>query len=455
MHFENAHRGFTENFNFRTNYIRKVGERIELLRKTIFGILFALLSIGVLTYAFNIQSVKASGTIYIRADGSVEPQDAPILNVGNVAYTFMDNIYDPIVIQRDNVIIDGAGRVLHGTANVSGINLAGRSNVTIKNTEIKGFLTGIRIYDSLNNIICGNDIVNNAGGIYMFASSNNIISGNNITANEGHGVYFSFSSNYNSIVGNDITDNWNGIFLYNKCLNNSIVGNNITANNLSGICANNSPNNSIYHNNFVNNTYQVYTSNSVNVWDDGYPSGGNYWSNYSVSDSFNGVCQNVTGSDGIGDTALTIDADNRDRYPLMAPISVFDAGTWNGASYSVDVISNSTVSKFQLNITEKTIKFNVTGETGFGFCRVTIPNVIVQELWHGIYTALINDQPCPFTNWTDTENSYMYFTYQHSEHEVTIMIPEFPQAIILSSFMILFTPIIVFARRKPSRKHET
>jgi len=34
---------------------------------------------------------------------------------------------------------------------------------------------------------------------------------------------------------------------------------------------------------------------------------------------YNGAFQNVTGSDGIGDTPYVIDADNVDNYPLMSP----------------------------------------------------------------------------------------------------------------------------------------
>jgi hypothetical protein len=85
-------------------------------------------------------------------------------------------------------------------------------------------------------------------------------------------------------------------------------------------------NNTIYHNSFVNNGKQVSTSGSplpspapLNVWNDGYPSGGNYWSDYTGVDVKSGPNQDQPGSDGIGDTPYTIDSNNMDHYPLMSP----------------------------------------------------------------------------------------------------------------------------------------
>jgi nitrous oxidase accessory protein NosD len=53
----------------------------------------------------------------------------------------------------------------------------------------------------------------------------------------------------------------------------------------------------------------------VNTWDNGYPSGGNYWSDYNGTDFYSGIYQNATGSDGIGDTPYTMNANNQDRFP--------------------------------------------------------------------------------------------------------------------------------------------
>jgi len=63
----------------------------------------------------------------------------------------------------------------------------------------------------------------------------------------------------------------------------------------------------------------VDSGGSGNVWDDGYPSGGNYWSDYNGTDMLSGPYQNESGSDGIGDAAYAIDTNNIDRYPLMNP----------------------------------------------------------------------------------------------------------------------------------------
>jgi len=63
--------------------------------KAVSGTMLTLLLTGMLTLTVNIQPAKASETIYIRADGSVEPDTAPISSIDNVTYTFFDTTYVP------------------------------------------------------------------------------------------------------------------------------------------------------------------------------------------------------------------------------------------------------------------------------------------------------------------------------------------------------------------------
>jgi len=106
--------------------------------------------------------------------------------------------------------------------------------------------------------------------------------------------------------------------------NNTIIsGNNITANSYCGIMLGYSFNNVIYHNNFIDNLglQHAYSHYSANIWDDGYPSGGNFWSGYIDIDLYHGVGQNEIGSDGIWDHSYVIDGDNPDNYPLVKPFA--------------------------------------------------------------------------------------------------------------------------------------
>jgi hypothetical protein len=80
----------------------------------------------------------------------------------------------------------------------------------------------------------------------------------------------------------------------------------------------------ILHNSMLNVTVDDSGMTATITWDDGYPNGGNYWSQYSGIDEKSGAGQNQPGSDGIGDTPYVITATSADPYPLMAPIAQDD-----------------------------------------------------------------------------------------------------------------------------------
>jgi parallel beta-helix repeat protein len=414
---------------------------------------------SIFALALDVRHVRASGTIYLRADGSIDPLTAPIQRDGDV-YSFSDNVYDWIVVERSNIIIDGNGYTLQGLGSGYGFYLSGISNATIKNTNIKGFVYGVAFNSASHNVLSGNNITNNEQlGISLYESSDNSISGNNIANNTSvdamtSGIGLGLS-NGNVISGNNITNNYYWGVSLHLSSNNSIVGNCIAANKDYGVyLTGDSSNNDIYHNNF-NNSRQVYSYNSTNTWDDGYLSGGNYWSNYNGFDLWSGSGQNLSGSDGIGDTSFVIDATNQDHYPLKGSSNILNAGTWNGSLYSVNAVSNSTVSDLYFNPEEgASLRFNVTGETGTGFCKVAIPK---QLLWveSGEWQVLVDGVPVTPTTTEDADCTYLYFTYSvHSTLNVEILgtntIPEFSSLLMLICTIVTSLAVIVY-RRKGAR----
>lgn len=336
--------------------------------------------------------------------------------------------------------------ILYGLANI--VSVSG-SNNTITANDLGGVkLTGI------NNKFRDNNMTYFSVATTKLSFINDVDASNTL---DGKPIYYWINKHDMTVptdAGYVALFNCTGIIIQNLTLrprivlvgtsNSTIKNNNIR----TGIRLYVSSHNAIYHNNFAKNTEHVSSEGSTNIWDNGYPSGGNYWSGYELHDQCNGPDQDQPGSDGIGDIQYRIDMFNEDRFPLMRPIKFFDAGIWNEVNYYVDITSTSTVSNFQLNAPVKTISFNVAGS---GFCRVTIPNIIVQDLWQGNYTVLVDGEPpLDIRNWTTTENTYIYFTYQ-SEHEVVI-VPEFPSAIITPLFMIISMLAVALAKRKPKMR---
>ncbi|MCK4267049.1 MAG: right-handed parallel beta-helix repeat-containing protein, partial [Thermoplasmata archaeon] len=181
-----------------------------------------------------------------------------------------------------------------------GIKISGSYNNTILDNSLNGNSEGIRIsWSEWNSIINNTASFNSCDGIYVADSKNNLFQGNDVYSNTYEGISL-FESENNTICDNTVSDNEYGFYLFFV----DLVGNN-----------------TIYHNNIISNTNQSF-DNGNNFWHNGYPSGGNYWSDYNGTDVYSGASQDVLGSDGIGDTPYTNiqgGAGNQDDYPLMVP----------------------------------------------------------------------------------------------------------------------------------------
>jgi hypothetical protein len=282
----------------------------------------------------SVSSVKSqsAGAIFINSDGSVSGTTS-IQRDGNL-YRLTANLYNsPVVVLRNNIVIDGEGFVLQGAGGwgtpgvagieaTSGINLT-CTNVTVRNFNIWGWEVGILgAYNS--NTISNCNITETELAIAIYANNYNVTG--NYLKNSIYGIRI--KGNYNSISENQITNNYGG-FLISSSFGIVIVENNI-ANNTEMINVDYNSGFEVYHNNFINgeNTRIASTisdafpgfpsGGTMPPWDNG--SEGNYWSDYATK------YPSATEIDhtGIGDTPYLIRVNPTviDRYPLITPVTI-------------------------------------------------------------------------------------------------------------------------------------
>jgi parallel beta-helix repeat protein len=424
-------------------------------RKLLLAVIFALALASCLLFSCRVSPVKAADPIHINSDGSIS-KPANIATPDNVTYAFTDNINDAIVVDRENIMIDGYSYTLQNPGGLDNGILINSDNVTIKNLKIKGFSNAVFLYLVTQCKIIGNTLTENVGAIstQLSSSSGIIISGNRIT-NNSRGIYLQGGSD-NYIYGNDIIgQSQYAIRIHFSAENNAIYDNNIVDNDLtyysgaSILISGASQNNIFYHNNMIGHSPLAYFENDwrPNSWNNG--SVGNYWSTYKGQDS---------DEDGIGDTPYNMSSANVDNYPLMSQIGTI---TRDFAPYSQEVTlaSNSTVQNFQFSDTLKQISFNVTGVTGTsGYCDITFAKTLLSG------TIIVTKNDVPLTQdveYTQTDNSthcILHITYTHSTHLIkiigTVAIPEFSPSVLLT-LLITGTMLALILQKTKSKRSPT
>jgi parallel beta-helix repeat protein len=232
------------------------------------------------------------------------------------------------------IIVDSDGNTINGN--------------TCNWNEYHGIFISLSYTNTLNGNTCSN---NTRDGINNYKSSYTFVFNNTCSDNGWSGISADQSSNLN-VDSNVLIGNGQGILLVNtssaELMNNEMIGYTVwdefgiyildssgctvIENSIwdcwnVGIILGNASYSNVYHNNLFNNYYQAMdTQGTGNTFDDGYPSGGNYWSDYTGSDVFSGAAQDVPGADGIGDVSYHLAYYEyypaQDDYPLMEPYGI-------------------------------------------------------------------------------------------------------------------------------------
>jgi len=271
-----------------------------------------------------VDAANPGDTIYIKSGLYVENITA------DKSLTFIGESRDEVIVATNETLDQFIFDISDEEYTFSGITFLGHSFETagiyggyntIVNCKFLFHFSGI--YGGCDNV-SNNVFVDNHRGMTLGGHGKIV---NNEFMSNGAGIMISVTDAI--IQENVFHKNYCGIAYFElvQSSENHTVSNNIFTFNDVGIDLEYDYERSaiVYHNDFVNNTipaWHVY-SHTTCIWDAGYPTGGNYWSDYNESDFFSGPYQNVTGSDGLGDVPYVVmgwpELNVTDNYPLMSP----------------------------------------------------------------------------------------------------------------------------------------
>jgi parallel beta-helix repeat protein len=343
------------------------------------------------------------------------------------------------VVNSANIIVED----LDFQGNVQGVLFAFAKDSTVRNVNAKSNWNGIYVTHSTNISTTENNANQNFDyGIKFFNSSKSVASGNNVD-NNGWGGIGIFGSPNSTIARNKAS--YNSYNLHVVFTNNSVITKNTSMKKAGGysIAMYYSHNNHIYHNTLENTLLYVETRNGTrftpaNNWDNGLE--GNYWTTYGGADA---------NFDGVGDTPRAVGENNIDNHPLMGKFTETNLNVQD-KTYSISIISNSTINELQYNPDDNSITLTALGRNGTqGFLRVAIPNTLLQDLQEESVGFLVNGElPMVKDHWTDETHMYFYLVYMNVAPEPMVSPWLIPALLVLTLILVLVLVFVVLRKKR-------
>ncbi|MCK4456214.1 MAG: right-handed parallel beta-helix repeat-containing protein [Thermoplasmata archaeon] len=286
-----------------------------------------------MVYSYNV-TISGSNITSSSMEGVFSEDSGDITVLGsNMSY----NDYGLWARDTHNVTVVGSS--FFGNGDGMGIYYSADINIT-GNILVQNDDDGMDIERINNAVVAGNYVDNGYMGINLYRLHNGTVVGNNASGHSNFGILLSGSDD-SLVAGNTVSDSKFGIGVGGSDV--TIVGNTISACWQNGIRLLSSANVTVHHNRLMNNAVQAF-DDAANSWDNGYPSGGNYWSDYAGVDMQSGPNQDQPGGDGFGDTPYVIDADSKDNYPLVESVGPPQPPALLGAHLSGADSENVTIS---------------------------------------------------------------------------------------------------------------
>ncbi|RPJ69750.1 MAG: hypothetical protein EHM20_16110 [Alphaproteobacteria bacterium] len=230
------------------------------------------------TYTENIKVLKDGLTIRSESGNS----DDTIIKAKNSSA-------NTLLLQADNITINGFKIIGATDYSYSGICLSSCSNCVINNNKLMGNAYGIYVLHSEGNMVSKNTATKNGEyGIVLGSSTGNVFSGNT-ASNNSRGIHFG-NSDGNTLSGNTVRDNSvYGLYVCPRSDRNLIFNNYFN-------------NTNITIKNGIGNAYNTRKTAGTNIVGGSYI-GGNFWAKPDGT-GFSQTSVDKNG-DGIADPAYT------------------------------------------------------------------------------------------------------------------------------------------------------